>query len=303
MSGSFWLRNLLKRLLPRSLHPVRFQLARLARNSRRRQELIGPFGKAIFSEGFNGRLLVPAGDTQIASALLNDGSYNQTEIEFHLRNLTSASKVLFVGAHIGALLVPIAKHVGPVIGIEANPETFALLEMNVRLNSLDNVTLHQLAAGDRECEMKIIMHSQNTGASKLKQGKIQENDPVFGYDRPRVAPVQMARLDDVLTDRDFDLIVMDVEGAEILALRGMPEILERSRRLQVEVVPYLIEEAEADPSDIVGMLGPAFERAWKLEDAMRGAPSMTIDQMVAGISRMTRLVDLYFEKLDQSKLH
>jgi len=284
-------------LLPRRFYPIRFSLARLARASRKRQAILGPHATAVLTEGYNGKLLVTAADMEVGRLLASNGSYNRAEIEFHLRNLNANSRVLFVGAHVGSLLVPIAKQVRQVVGIEANPRTFALLEMNILLNDLHNVEIYHLAAGNRDGEIEFLMHSHNTGASKIKQGNVDEHDPILGYDNPEVARVNMKRLDDCIGSRSFDLIIMEIEGAEYLALQGMVEILRNSQRLQLEIVPFLVKEvSQVEPSQVLDLLRPHFQRARRLPDAMEGKPSRPFDAFAADQAENKQLVDLYFEQ-------
>jgi FkbM family methyltransferase len=290
-------RNIVKSLLPRRFHPIRFSLARLARASRERQAILGPHATAVLTEGYNGKLLVTAADMEVGRLLAFNGSYNQPEIEFHLSNLNADSRVLFVETHVGSLLVPIAKRVRQVVGIEANPRTFALLEMNIQLNSLHNVEIYHLAAGDRDGEIEFLMHSQNTGASKIKHGNVDEHDPILGYDHPELARVNMKRLDDCISSRSFDLIVMDIEGAEYLALQGMVDILRHSQSLQLEIVPFLVHEvSQVQPGQVLDLLRPHFQRARRLADAMEGKAARPFDAFAADLAENKQLVDLYFEK-------
>lgn len=292
-----YLRTVAKRLIPRRLHPVRFQLARMARASRKRRSILGPYATAILTEGYNGKLLVAATDTAVGRHLTLHGSYDRREIEFHLRHLNTESEVLFVGAHVGSLLVPIARRVRNVVGIEANPQTFALLEQNIGLNALENVELHQVAAGDREDEIEFVMHTHNTGNSLIKQGKVDEHDPIWGYDKPTVVRAKMRRLDQLLGARSFDLIVVDIEGSEYLALQGMPGLLERAQRLSIEIVPYFVENvAAARPEQVFELLAPYFDRAWTLEDAMNSSPGVSVDAIAKAFVAAGQGADVYFEK-------
>jgi len=56
------------------------------------------------------------------------------------------SKVLIVGTHISSLAIPLSKHCQEVTAIEANPKTFELLEINLHLNNVKNITLHNIFA-------------------------------------------------------------------------------------------------------------------------------------------------------------
>ena len=290
------IRKLIKRYLPRKWHPIRFYLARLARERRKRQSILGQHAIAIMTDGRNGKLLVAASDMEVGRSLAFNGSYNWHEIAFHLDRLTDESEVLFVGAHVGSLLVPIAKRVRSVVGVEANPQTFTLLEMNVQINGLKNVELFHLAAGDREGEIEFMMHTQNTGASKIKHGKFNEHDPIFGYDNPEISRVLMRRLDDCIPLREFDLIVMDIEGSEYLALKGMPKILSKAKRMQLELVPFLLAQSGVKINQVLDLLTPYFDVGRDLRQAMDGNPSQTLSALAKEIECNNQLSDIYLEK-------
>ena len=70
-----------------------------------------------------------------------------------------------VGAHIGTLVVPLARHAAHVMAIEANPDTFELLNLNLLLNGCANVEALQLAAGEREGEIEFVQNTSNSGGS------------------------------------------------------------------------------------------------------------------------------------------
>jgi FkbM family methyltransferase len=144
-----------------------------------------------------------------------------------------------VGAHIGAFLVPIARQCRSVVGVEANPATFRLLELNVIVNRLSNVELFNLAAVDGEAAVRFVANKVNTGGSKVLAERVDR--PEFYFDDPDVVEVRGARLDDVLGGRSFDLIVIDVEGSEYRALKGMPETLARAGQVAIEFAPNLID--------------------------------------------------------------
>ena len=57
-------------------------------------------------------------------------------------------------------------------------------------------------------------------------------------DAPEVTTIKSAPLDELLRDSQFDVIVMDIEGSEYFALRGMPGLLASARVLAMEFFPH-----------------------------------------------------------------
>ncbi len=83
----------------------------------------------------------------------------------------------------------------------------------------------------------------------------------YFYDRPKVIRVTAAPLDEILPHSTFDLIVMDIEGSEYFALKGMPKLLARARTLAVEFLPHhLAKVAGITPSDFVDQVYPFFDQ-------------------------------------------
>lgn len=217
----------------------RFKRAPLPWLARLRRWVIGEHAAAVVVDSANGLLLTPVSDFYIGRKLAQRGAFDTRTVERLSALVKADADVLFVGAHIGAFLVPIARQCRSVVGVEANPATFRLLELNVIVNRLSNVELFNLAAVDGEAAVRFVANKVNTGGSKVLAERVDR--PEFYFDDPDVVEVRGARLDDVLGDRSFDLIVIDVEGSEYRALKGMPETLARAGQVVIEFAPNLID--------------------------------------------------------------
>lgn len=250
----------------------RVKLATLRSLGSLRSFAIGPHGVAVLADTENGLLLTPAADFMVGRRLCFNGRYDPELIEFLLGRCEVASQVLIVGAHVGALVVPLAKRVSKVVAVEANPATLELLRMNVALNAAENVEIHAFAAGDKNAEVDFLAGQLNSGASGLAIGDWRRWGYVF--DRPKKISVQMRRLDDIFSGCQFDVIVVDVEGAEILALQGMPNLLRRCRALLIEVFEsHLRDAAKSSNEEFLSLVAPFFDEATILpEKPRRGQP-------------------------------
>ncbi len=225
-----------------------------------RRWAIGPYGVAVLNRTENGLLLAPAGDLMVGRRLSFNGRYDPDLLDLLLKRCEATSQVLFVGAHVGALAVPIAAKIQRVVAIEANPTTLDLLRMNVALNGLKNMEVHGFAAGDRNGEVGFLAGRLNSGGSGLQIGERGQGEHV--YDTPENITVQMKSLDDVFPDDCFDLIVMDIEGAEALALRGMTNLLKRSHGLLVEVFEdHLRRIARVSNDEFLSLVAPFYDEA------------------------------------------
>ncbi len=68
-------------------------------------------------------------------------------------------------------------------------------------------------------------------------------------------------MDDLLGDRQFDLIIMDIEGSEYFALLGMQRQLARARALAVEFLPHHIKDvANVGINQFVDTILPHFNQ-------------------------------------------
>ena len=106
-----------------------------------RSKVLASHGVAVVADTKNGLLAVQTGDFNVSRTLLQKGEYHWQEIRL-LRNLVDAnSRLIFAGAHIGALLVPIvyAARMKAAVAYEPSPRNFQLLAMNLALNEIDIV--------------------------------------------------------------------------------------------------------------------------------------------------------------------
>jgi FkbM family methyltransferase len=122
-----------------------------------------------------------------------------------------------VGAHVGRWALRLAKKASRVVAVEANPATAAVLRAHIALNDVDNVDVLEMAAWDSQTRLSLTdPNGKVTGGST----RVGEGDD---------ATVDALPLDDVLFAVDPDLIKLDVEGADLHAVRGMRDTLARSR--------------------------------------------------------------------------
>jgi FkbM family methyltransferase len=232
-----------------------FVLNKLAKLRRR---ILGRKTSALLIESDHGPLLVGAEDMVVGRKLASEGCYSPEELRRLLTLVNTDSEVLIVGAHIGALVMPLAKASRALTVIEANPENFRLLEMNLLLNHCGNVRALHLAAGDKREELPFLASSANSGGSKRMP---VVKDYRYFYDRPKVISVPSAPLDEVLPNSSFDVIVMDIEGSEYFALKGMPKLLARAQTLAIEFLPHhLVNVAGISVEDLVDQIYPFFDQ-------------------------------------------
>ncbi len=217
----------------------------------------GPRARGILVTTCNGLFVVDPEDSGVGSTLLHHGEYGAEEIRAVSTVLRKESKVLVVGAHIGALVVPLSRICSKLVAIEANPRTFELLQANVRMADVRNVELHNVAVGDIEFgRIEFLLNRDNSGGSKRRPASSEDQ---YRYDNPEIISLPTRRLDDLVSDEMFDAIVMDIEGSEIHALRGMPRLLSGSAVLAVEFrTHHIIDVAGATVEEFIPLVLPNF---------------------------------------------
>lgn len=171
----------------------------------------------------------------VSKSLLETGAYGMAEIEQARQFCDAGSRVLVVGAHIGTVAIPLARSCEELVAIEANPETYEFLELNVGMNRGFNIVTHNVAASDRAAPVEFVMNTVNSGGSKRMP---MHRDDIYFYDNPQVVAVPGVRLDDLLPGERFELVFMDIEGSEYHAFLGMQRILAEARTLIVEFLPH-----------------------------------------------------------------
>ena len=199
------------------------------------RRFFGPSVRALVVRSEIGLFAVDPEDFGVGRKLRKNGRYGSDEVQRLSPYLSNDSRLLVVGAHIGTLAIPLSRVCREVIAVEANPATFELLTMNIALNGAKNCQAIQLAASDKEEMLPFVLNRVNSGGSK-RLPKIDKF--MYRYDHPETVQVRANSLDHQFADRSFRVVVMDIEGSEYLALRGMQDILAHCEVLMVEFLPH-----------------------------------------------------------------
>jgi FkbM family methyltransferase len=131
--------------------------------------------------------------------------------------------VIDVGANIGLWVMGAAARAGKsgsVHAFEPVPATFARLRAHLRLNALDWVACHRVALSDRRGTLTLFLAPGGSHSGLASMGK-QE-----GVDVPIQTPAMT--LDEYCDEHGItgaDFLKIDVEGAELLVLRGAGNLL------------------------------------------------------------------------------
>lgn len=204
------------------------------RKSRKMRKSLGTNIRAVITQSSNGLFAVDPEDLEVGEKL-RKGGFGLDEIERIKSLISDDSRVLIVGSHIGSLVIPISRHCKEVVAIEANPKTYELLSLNLRLNNIENVVSHNIAASEKTEIITFFLNTVNSGGSKRAP---KQSHFMYEYDSPERVEIQAHALDTHLSNHAFDLVLMDIEGSEFFALKGMPKILQECNSLIVEFLPH-----------------------------------------------------------------
>jgi FkbM family methyltransferase len=235
--------------------------------SKKRKKIFGPNAKGIIYDSKNGYMALPISDITIGKNLGFKGHWNFNEIQKLLQQTTKDDVIYFIGTHVGTLLVPIAKKVKTVVGFEANEDTFWFIKANLCLNKISNATIFNKAVGDGAKKVIFYKNTVNTGGSKIKPIK---DSILYNYDNPKQVEVDMVALDPFIAEQSLTPpsgIIMDIEGAEYFALKGMQATLAKVRFLYVEFVPHHLQNvSNTSVEKFLKTITPHFSKAIFLKD-------------------------------------
>jgi FkbM family methyltransferase len=169
------------------------------------------------------------------------GEYETEETRLINRLARPGMIALDIGANLGYFTLQMARLAGPagrVHAFEPNPEMFARLQDNVRLNpALDDgrIACHKQALGEADADAEFFCPvAGREGVGGLKD---IQRAPVGKVIRVAVQP-----LDDFLAAQRVsrvDFVKMDIEGGELGVLRGASRMLAEQR-------PVILFEAYED---------------------------------------------------------
>ena len=203
--------------------------------SKQIRKKLGKNVKYVIAHSENGIMATDPEDLEVGHQLRANGSFGMNEVERINQFVDKNSSVLIVGGHIGSLAIPISKSVDNCTVIEASPKNYELLKMNILLNNCENISAYNLAASESKGRIQFQMNSVNSGGSKRLP---INNKFMYRYDDPEVIEVESETLDTLLEGKKFDLILLDIEGSEYFAMKGMPTLLANCRTLIVEFLPH-----------------------------------------------------------------
>lgn len=177
------------------------------------------------------------------------------------QHIKKGDVVLDIGANIGYFSLLAAKLVGDkgeVYSFEPEPRNYKYLMKNAKLNGYDNITAFQKAVSDKTGKINLFICPYDSGHHTIKQFKgIKDYKPELA-DQKESVEVDTVKLDDFFKKlgKPIDFIKLDVEGAEVLALKGMDTVLRKNKDIKLicEFFPLFITKMGNSPEQFIKKL-------------------------------------------------
>lgn len=179
-----------------------------------------------------------------------DGMHSCVKLLVDNKHITEPEKgtVMDVGGYIGMIGIGFltAKLFSKALMFEPNPESFKLIEKNIKQNNMvDSIQAFNVALSNEESELIMELSHKNYGDHRIrKEGSVEAGH--YDEDKRKTISVRATTLDTIVAenpDVDFDgvkLIWMDIQGHEGNFLEGAAGFLRSHKNIPVamEFWPY-----------------------------------------------------------------
>jgi len=213
----------------------------------------------------NLKLKVLTKDACLGIYLLMGKSYEPQTTELFLKNIKTFSKIVDIGANVGYYTLLAAKKCtkGIVYAFEPDLENFNLLKENIKINNLKNVVIENKAISNKNGFSNFLIANIHKGKSRLLKKD---------YPNINQARVRTIKLDSYFKNVKIDLIKMDIEGAEILALLGAKRLIRYQKKLTIilEYNPQHISEYGYEPKQLIDLIESLDLKIYKIIDESQG---------------------------------
>lgn len=202
----------------------------------------------------------------VISGALAFNAYEKREAQLFRSRVKEGMTVIDIGANLGFYTVIAANRVGrhgTVLAFEPAPENYALLQETVRLNGFRNTTCWSCAISNTTGQTDLFLSRENMGDHTI-------HDPGGARETVKVEVVSLDAVLEVQAISLVDIIKMDIQGAEGLALEGMKSTLAANPAVElfVEWYPFGLRRVGTDPLTFLGTLEAHGFSLWRVGDVL-----------------------------------
>lgn len=224
------------------------------------------------------KIFVDTRSVDIGTHLMLGGLWEPNYATAFCNLLKPGDTVLDIGANHGFYSIIAAPRIAPngrVYAFEPSKSFYDLIKASVSINGLGSViSVENLALGDAEGDVVLQFDRHWSGGANIGGGRPGDAAAVRGLESETVKCVA---LDHYLGDKlaKVDVIKMDIEGAEGIALKGMSAIIDRSKELKMmlEFCPAMMSRFECDANYVVDFLRSRDFMCWTINDDATLAPT------------------------------
>jgi len=209
--------------------------------------------KPVWHEFEPGLWMLLSIEDMTQETILLEDEWDPLLSELVKNTLCAGSVFVDVGANVGYFSLLAAHSVGnlgKVLAIEPNPTVANQLRANVERSKLSNVIVEQAACSDSHATETLYIPDNNSlgkaSLSKVNAGGIASVE------------VSSTTLDELISNHSLQnvtLVKIDVEGAELMVLRGMTETIKRLRPLiALELEPDLLAHLGTTRDEVIAFV-------------------------------------------------
>jgi FkbM family methyltransferase len=198
--------------------------------------------------------------------------YGEEEIalKYFLSLIKHDSIVYDIGASIGlfAITSAILCEKGKLFAFEPDKETCQRLEENIKFNNLKNIKINELALSDNKTESLLYTNGTNGYAPTLVFQKNRKDAP------KNTIIIKTDTLDNLLKNNSYpvpDIIKIDIEGAEILLVKGAQklfsgELNKRPEHIFIEIHPEFLIDFDSSENEVIDIIqSHGYKIVWKMK--------------------------------------
>jgi FkbM family methyltransferase len=165
----------------------------------------------------------------ITNQLKQYSAHTRNELAMLKTLINEGDNIIDIGAHVGTFSIPFARFnngKGKIYSFEADPENYELLKLNIITNSLDKVVFpsHAIVTDSKKSFIMLKPCDDNSGMNYFLpesglNNTVNSHTPVINIDEWFELNGRGAKI---------HLIKIDIEGAELAALRCCKKIINKN---------------------------------------------------------------------------
>jgi FkbM family methyltransferase len=210
-----------------------------------------PKGNSALIEAQGYKIYLNPQDMGFSRMILMYGYYEKFTTDIFRKLVKRGDVFLDIGANLGhysLIAAGLVGDTGSVYAFEPASDIYELLGKSVSANGFNNIVTVPKAVSNKVGTARLVLDPHEPGMNWLDSGSDSSNTIV----------IETVTLDDYFKDKEkrADVIKIDVEGAEMLVLEGMRELLKRSDGLTLftEFSPVMIRRAGSSPEEYLRQL-------------------------------------------------